>query len=297
MFSFFLLHLWKINNMALDLSQHIRSLSIRDFAIFSNTKEPVEIPLNQPVFFRGIVLIFCKQGKGRLNIDMREYLIEENTICTIFPGTIFMCTETSDDLLFFSLFFTFGFLAEMPQIKNISFVERIKQYPLQQVSPEDTADLASYFSLIERQSLNQQLNFADKAAKGLVYSLYSEIASIYYLQETIKKETPSSRQNEILNQFFPLLREYSSQRDVSFFADKMCLTPKYLSTKVKKLTGKSVFEWVSTSTIIRAKILLKTTDDPISHISEELNFPNASFFSRFFKKHTNMTPNEYRKKN
>ena len=257
----------------------------------------MEIPLNQPAFFRGIVLIFCKQGKGKLNIDMREYVLEENTICTIFPGTIVLCTEASDDLLFFSLFFTFEFLAEMPQIKNISFAERIKQYPTLQVPPEDAADFASYFLLIERQILNKQLNFVDKAARGLVYSLYSEIASIYYLLETTKKEIPSSRQNEILNRFFPLLREHNSQRNVSFFADKMCLTPKYLSTKIKKLTGKSVFEWFNTSTIIKAKILLKTSNNPISHISEELDFPNASFFSRFFKKHTGMTPNEYRKKN
>jgi len=284
--------------MALDLSQQIQSLSIKDFAIFSNNRVHMEIPLNQPAYFKGVVLILCVQGKSRLNIDMREYLLEENMICTIFPGTIVLCSEASDDLLFFTLFFTVDFIAEMPQIKSISFVERIKQYPIQQISSKDTADFASYFSLIERQGQNRQLNFSDRAARGLVYSLYAEIASIYFLQQTIDGETPSSRQNEILNQFFLLLREHSSmQREVSFYADKMCLTPKYLSTKIKKITGKSVFEWINTSTIIRAKILLKTTDRPISHISEELNFPNASFFSRFFKKHTNTTPNEYRKIN
>ena len=229
---------------------------------------------------------------------MREYIVEENMISVIFPGTIVLCTETSDDLLFRSLFFTVDFLAEMPQIKNIPFSERIKQHPLQQISSEDTADFISYFSLIERQSLNQQQKFADKAVKGLIYSLYSKIASIYYLQQTEKDEAPSSRQSEILNQFFPLLREYSSlRRDVSFYADKMCLTPKYLSTKIKTLTGKSAFEWINSSTIIKAKVLLKTNDKSIYHISEELNFPNPSFFSRFFRKHTGMTPNEYRKHN
>ena len=284
--------------MAIDLSQHIQSLSIQNYAILSNDSIPFEIPLNQPAYFRGVVLILCSRGKARLNIDMREYVLEENVFCTIFPGTIVLCTEASDDLLFSSLFFTVDFLAEMPQIKNISFVERIKQYPVQQISSKDTVDFASYFSLIKRQNQNKQLNYADKATKGLIYSLYSEIASIYYLQQTVKEDTPSSRQNEILNQFFLLLREYSQlRRDVSFYADKMCLTPKYLSTKIKKITGKSVFEWINTSAIIKSKVLLKTNNKSIYQISEELNFPNPSFFSRFFKKHTNMTPNEYRKKN
>ena len=286
----------KINTVATDLSQQIQLLSLNDYAILNNSGVPMDVLLNKPVYFRGVVLILCKRGRGRLNIDMREYMVEENMICTIFPGAIVLCTEASDDLLFLSLFFTIDFLTEMPQIKNVSFSERIKQYPIQQISSKDTTDFISYFSLIERQNLNRQQNYTDKAAKGLIYALYSEMASIYYLQQTVKEEAPSSRQSEILNQFFPLLREYSSLRkDVSFYADKMCLTPKYLSTKIKQITGKSVFEWVNSSMIINAKVLLKTNNKSIYHISEELHFPNPSFFSRFFKKHTGMTPNEYRK--
>ena len=258
----------------------------------------MEIPLNQPAYFRGVVLILCVQGKGRLNIDMREYLVEENTVCTILPNTIVLCTEASDDLLFLSLLFTVDFIAEMPLIKDISFVEKAKQYPTQQISSKDTADFISYFSLIERQNLNRQQKFADKVARGLIYSLCSELVSIYHLQETIKEDKPSSRQNEILNQFFLLLRAHTPhRREVSFYADKMCLTPKYLSTKIKKITKKSVFEWINSATIIKTKVLLKASDKSISQISEELSFPNPSFFSRFFKKHTGITPNEYRKKN
>ena len=284
--------------MATNLSQQIQSLNIKDYAVFSNSKTLIEIPLNQPTYFRGVVLILCKRGRGRLNIDMREHVVEENTICTILPGSIALCTEASDDLLFLSLFFVIDFLAEMPPIKSIPFVERMKQHPIQRISPEETVGFASYFSLIERQSQNRQRAFSDKAVKGLIYSLYSEIASIYYLLQPTEEDILSSRQNEILNQFYLLLREHNPhQREVSFYADKICLTPKYLSTKIKKMTKKSVFEWINTATIIKAKVLLKTDDKSVAQISEELNFPNPSFFSRFFRKHTGMTPNEYRKQN
>ena len=289
--TFFLLYLHKSDNMATDLSQQIQSLSTKGYTILSN----IDIPLNQPFYFGGVVLVLCKQGRGRLNIDMREYSLEENMICIVSPGSIILCTEVNDDLLFSCLFFTIDFFAEMPRIKNVSLSEKVKQCPVQLLSSQDVTDFTTYFSLIERQKQNRQLAFSDKAAKGLIYSLYSEIASIY-LQQTEKEDTPSSRQNEILNQFFPLLREHSSvKREVSFYADKMCLTPKYLSTRIKKITGKSVFEWINAATIIKAKVLLKTNDKSIAQISEEMNFPNPSFFSRFFRKHTGMTPNEYRK--
>ena len=285
--------------MATNLSEQIQSLNIKDYAIFSNNNSIfTKIQFNQPVYFRGVILILCKQGKCHLNIDMREYLLEENTICTVLPGSIVLCTEASDDLLFFSLFFTIDFLAEMPRIKSISFAERIKQYPMQRISSEEIIDFSSYFSLIERQNQSRQHPFAGNAVKGLIYSLFSEVSSIYYMLETTREDTPSSRQNEILNQFFLLLREHSiDKKEVSFYADKMCLTPKYLSSSIKKITGNSVFEWINKSTIIRAKVLLKTNNKSIAQISEELNFPNPSFFSRFFKKHTGLKPNEYRQQN
>ena len=282
-----------------NLSKQIQLLNVKDYIVLDNSRTPLEIPLNQPAHFRGIVLIICKQGKVRLNIDMRECLLEENMICTLLPGSIVFCTEVSDDLLFFSLFFTIDFVSEFPPVKSFSFLEKIKQFPVQTITPQDAQCFISYYRLIERKCLSRDQHFSEKTAKGLVYSLYSEIASIYYLQQMTEREDQStSRQNELLNQLFPLLREYSSQRrDVAFYADKMCLTPKYLSTRIKKVSGKSIFEWINTAAIIHAKVLLKTNGYSISQISEMLNFPNPSFFSRFFKKHTGMTPNEYRKAN
>ena len=90
------------------------------------------------------------------------------------------------------------------------------------------------------------------------------------------------------------MMHYKQDRSVSFYADKLCLTSKYLSTVIKEVTGRSVLAWINETVIAEAKILLKTSEMTVMQISEELNFPNPSFFGRFFKQYTGVTPLKYR---
>ena len=105
-----------------------------------------------------------------------------------------------------------------------------------------------------------------------------------------------SRQEEIFNRFIALVNEYGKrERNISFYADKLCLTPHYLSTVIRETSGQTVMQWINQAVILEAKVLLKHSDMLIFQISDELNFPNPSFFSKFFKRMTGMTPAEYQK--
>ena len=93
-----------------------------------------------------------------------------------------------------------------------------------------------------------------------------------------------------------LVRDYhTKERNLSFYADKLFLTPKYLSKLIKTISGKSAHEWIDSFVILEAKNLLKYSDMSIKSIVYELNFPNQTTFYRFFKTKTGMTPSEYRK--
>ena len=106
---------------------------------------------------------------------------------------------------------------------------------------------------------------------------------------------PPSRQEVLTEKFFEVLSKYYiKERSVAFYAEKLCLTPKYLSMTVKKVTGFPITSWMNEVVIIEAKRLLKMTDSTVLQISEELNFPNPSFFGRFFKQYAGMTPLAYR---
>jgi AraC-like DNA-binding protein len=88
---------------------------------------------------------------------------------------------------------------------------------------------------------------------------------------------------------------YKEQRELNFYADKLCLTPKHLSKVVRKTSGTTANGWIDNHVILEAKALLKSTDMTILQISEELNFPSQSFFGKYFKRCTGMSPSEYKK--
>lgn len=81
---------------------------------------------------------------------------------------------------------------------------------------------------------------------------------------------------------------------MAFYARELCLTPKYLSSVVKKTTNRTVTEWINETVVLDAKTQLKSSQMTVQQIANYLNFPTPSFFGRFFKKHTGMTPKAYR---
>jgi YesN/AraC family two-component response regulator len=128
--------------------------------------------------------------------------------------------------------------------------------------------------------------------------IISLLYNLKYTYEQTRTATPLrlSRQEEIFRRFIALVNEHSKQeRSVDFYAGKLCLTPHYLSTVIREASGQTVMQWINQSVILEAKVLLKHSNLLIFQISDELNFPNPSFFSKFFKRITSMTPAEYQR--
>ena len=110
-----------------------------------------------------------------------------------------------------------------------------------------------------------------------------------------RKKLKISRKEDILWRFLSLLTQhYKENRSVDFYADKLCISPKHLSSVIKQLSHKTAHEIISDVVIMAAKQLLKTTTLSIQEISEELNFANQSFFGKFFKQNTGQSPSSYR---
>ena len=96
--------------------------------------------------------------------------------------------------------------------------------------------------------------------------------------------------------FTGLLRQHPHEREVQWYAKQLNITPKYLSEICKAHSGKSASEWIADVTITELKHYLRNTTLPIHEIAKEMDFPNASFFCQYTKKHTGLTPNHFRKK-
>ena len=110
---------------------------------------------------------------------------------------------------------------------------------------------------------------------------------------TNRKQT---RAEAIFANFIHLLEQnFRTQRRVSWYAEQLCITPKYLSEIVKKISLRTPNDWIDSYVILEARVLLKNTTKSIKEITDELNFPNQSFLGKYFKEHVGVSPSEYRK--
>ena len=282
-----------------DFQELSASYMIKNFIISNfNEKAQDKISLNHPFSFDGIIFAIILKGSGKIKINYKEYQTEKNTILMILPSQIVEMGDASEDFSFEMLAFSPDFLSNLVITKDIEFGLKISKMPLLNISEEEAQNLLRYHSFIINTFNNNkdghQIYFGD-IIKGHLYSLLLEIATLYNKDNVEIKEKASTRNEEIVEKFLYLLKEnYKNERTATYYAEKMFLSPKYLSSTLKKVTGRPIISWIEESVIINSKILLKSTNLTVLQISEELNFPNPSYFGRFFKKHTGMTPRCYR---
>lgn len=112
---------------------------------------------------------------------------------------------------------------------------------------------------------------------------------------TEKRNERKTNSNEIFDKFLKLVNLYAKkERNIQFYADKLFLSPHYFSSIIKKESGQTVMYWINKQVILEAKVLLKHSNKLVFEISDELNFLNASFFNKFFKNQTGMTPKKFK---
>ncbi|MCR5819358.1 MAG: helix-turn-helix domain-containing protein [Bacteroidaceae bacterium] len=106
---------------------------------------------------------------------------------------------------------------------------------------------------------------------------------------------PPTRKEQIFRDFLSLLdQDFRRERSISYYADRMCLTPKYLSTTIREVSGKHGMQWIDEYVALEAKALLRNSDMSVKQVSDNLNFPSQSMFGRFFRKMTGYSPKQYK---
>lgn len=163
------------------------------------------------------------------------------------------------------------------------------------ISPteEELPQIDAFFSMLW--DTVHKVPFRREVVQHLIIAL---LYNIRYIHAKCEESAPLhlSRQEKVFRRFIGLVNEHSKrERTISFYADKLCLTPHYLSTVIREVSGQTVMQWINQAIILEAKVLLKHSDLLVFQISDELGFPNPSFFSKFFKRMTGMTPAEYQK--
>ncbi len=261
--------------------------------------------IEYPCRFHGYMAFFCIKGEFEVEINLKKFTIRKDSMFIYTPGNIvrvtnidprekesvhFVVVAISEDLMSSTRF-------DFSKLYNESL--RLLESPCVVINENERGLYRKYFDLIQEVSKMRMPNMRESVT-ALISSIFYLMGAMWTDRLTAAKknggEEMSTRSKIVLEDFLLLVRDYhTKERSLSFYADKLYLTPKYLSKLIKSVSGKSAHEWIDSFVILEAKNLLKYSDMSIKSIVYELNFPNQTTFYRFFKTKTGMTPSEYRK--
>lgn len=252
---------------------------------------------NSPIRVLGLTIALCIEGEGEVGIGVKKYRFNKNSLMLLNPNQYVHSLSSSDPVKIMAIGCNLEMIESiMPKISGL--LPLLIHNPIESVSflsAEHSLDIQEYMRLI-----GDKLKAVDSPLKrtkisNLIQALLCEIIEKHYVsKEGVEK--PQTRKEEILSKFIlEVLQNFRSERSVSFYADKLCVTPKHLSAVAKDITGHTASELIDHYVIMEAKIMLAETALTIQEISNKLNFANQSFFGKYFKHLSGYSPSAFRK--
>lgn len=260
--------------------------------------------LHYPIRFDGYILFFLKKGHFHIDFNLKTFEVHEGSLLVTVPGNIIRVGQLAEDRLagieLVYVVLSKQFISGLQLDFNKVFQDSVQmlENPCIALNEEQLALAESYF-LLARQVVQSSLSNKRNIIGGLLSSLSYMTEDIWTgkLVERQPLADSGARAALTYERFMKLVTEYHNQeRGMQFYADKLCLTPKYLSKIIKEASGRSGPEWIDAFVILEAKNLLRYSDESIKEIAYKLNFPSASVFNKFFKANTGIVPSDYRRR-
>ena len=178
-------------------------------------------------------------------------------------------------------------------------LEYLKENPIFHLQPKSIDVCNVYFELLKLQLVDNQTDYRKQIlkliARGATMELLNYMDKHLVLGDDEVRRLSTNTSDYTFEAFMQLLREHPHEREVQWYAEELKITPKYLSEICKDRSGKSASQWIADVTVSEIKHYLRNTTLPIHKVAEVMEFPNASFFCQYTKKHTGLTPNHFRK--
>ena len=276
-----------------DYNNMLNAVSIgNDFMLFDNVKiMPV---FEYPFMIDVTVSLICTKGSLKGSFDMKPYHAQAPCFITILTNQILQYESISDDFegLFIVMSKRFSDSLFINVQERLPLFLSVKEKPYFPLNEETLQMMKNYYGMFHKIVSQKDNPNRLEIVKHLTLAFFYLTGS--QMHKPIEEEK-KSKQDILLENFFDFLQKHhKEERSVEFYADKLCLTPKYLSTVIRQTSGKTAGEWIDEYVVLEAKALLKSTKMTIQQISEELNFPSQSFFGKYFKRLAGMSPKEYK---
>ncbi len=277
----------------IDLPDNLPTILNQDFWVMQHIGPEMLASLHEPIKFSATTWIFVNKGNCSAEINLINYNITSPSLIIIEDSQIMLPKSVSDDFEASTMVISRRYRDNLNLfMTSMPLYTLMARHPVVKIPLEIVPSIDRFFSDITHSLAEKHHPYY---AQVLLFQLAAFVfKDIYKCFEPFSKEILSN-QGRMSDQFLQLAQQnFRKERFLEFYANKMGVSPKHLSRTVKTQTGFSAVEWIERFVILEAKVLLKSSNLNIQQISDELNFPSQSFFGKYFKKITGMSPKEFR---
>ena len=258
------------------------------FKGFSYTGKPIKILF--------VMQMMCVRGTMRIRVNLKEMVVEANDILLVAPGSIIDMVVCEGDCRMAVMHIDNAKIARQPTLKIMLQFRSVIKYEcfITHFSQPAMEQMVNGYKLLSNIVNDNDLRYKDEALEGCFQMMIS-----YWMSEIVKQDEKEakikiSRNEQIFKSFLKLVQKnYMTNREVAFYADKLCITPKYLGVVVSQVSHRRPLDWIRDYVILDAKAMLLSREYSIQQISQMLNFPNPSFFSKYFREAVGCSPSKY----
>jgi AraC-like DNA-binding protein len=240
----------------------------------------------------------CTQGKAQYSVDTVEYTVYANDMMIISEGQITDDVMLSRDFNGMGIIVSDDFFNEI--VKDVHELSTLflftRANPVCHLTQQECDNIVDYFRMLKQKTDDLKHHFRRETVRSLLTTMIYDLSNIIFrMQTTVDRR--QTRGEAIFTQFLQLVElNFRHERRVSWYAKQLCISPKYLSEIIKQVSRRTPNDWIDNFVTLEIRVLLRNSTKSIKEIAQELNFPNQSFFGKFFKEHVGLSPSQYRNK-
>jgi AraC-like DNA-binding protein len=245
-----------------------------------------------------ILLGFCTSGSVNYRVDTVEHKVMPGDVIIVSDRHVVDHYEASPDLQGLCIILSVPFFHEI--IRDVNDLSALflfsRSHPVMRLTEHEGEVFSRYFYAIRERISDTGNHFRRELIRTLMLAMFYDLSNVIYrFQQSAYQR--KSRADEIFAQFIKMVEANCKQeRRVSWYAQQLGITPKYMAEAVKHVSKRTPNEWIDNYVTMEIRVWLKNSTKTIKDIAKEMNFPNQSFLGRFFKERVGMSPREYRKR-
>lgn len=258
--------------------------------------------LRLPLRLDCMTIVLVRRGSLKAEVNLQPYNIKANTLLVVSPGTLLQVSDIDYDRIdLYIIFVSKAFLVDINIDLNAINIRSLIEHrsPAVKLPEPEVNKLTRFFELLDLNAHDEDTVFSKNVARSLCAAIFYQLLQYNFLRisrETAPEDTNHNRRSTYVHDFMRLVHlNYMHHRSLSFYAEQLFISPKYLTVLVKEATGRSATEWINEFVIIEAKNLLRFSGKNVQQVAYALNFPNQSSFGKFFKHLTGQSPTAYQK--